>query len=1024
METQSSAPMEHQYMCSECGQLYNTLEEVLLHQQTHVGLHVYVCPEIADSEMKELGLAHPGGSAESRFQCLECGQLLSSPDELLQHQGLHAKEGLVCGKLEIGSFSLTEDSHHYECSECKQIFTRTEEAVSHQQQHAKEYLGSADYVEFAVHNCESLHQMLIGEQFQQCSECGQLLSTMEQFLQHQGLHTKAAPTENTEDAEAVSEGECAGLDSVARYMCGDCNADFPSPHLLLAHQTTHGKECPMHGLARDTGSSDCCQGWQEGSGSGPEQPASSPRAQEGAWEPGTGDSANHCPRSASPAPQSLNINHNAQGTADLPGTLGGVGTSGLVQGVVGSAAMEIVAVANSGLASGTVEGMELVQGTVGGTGVVPAAVEGPGLVSGGVGVSGAVPGEVRDHCYQNATTLAAREETQTAYNEPYSRLLEAARLQTVSEVPAQPPGEAEGTPAAAPSKVQPLDCAECGKVFTTARRLLQHQKTHLSRAHDCPDCKRSFKKASSLEQHLRSHKGEVLYLCTDCGKGFSTEAALVQHRRLHTDDPLHRCGECGKAFNNMTKFLYHRRTHTATAAAPGKTASGPAKKEGERKELAAASGLEPTVPAQEEPGATPAAPGARPSTVLVYECGLCGKEFGKQSQLLRHRRLHNCERRHKCQVCGKAFRKPVHVKNHMRTHTGERPFQCAECGKTFTTLANLMRHHQTHTGERPYKCEFCGRAFAQSSNLQQHRRIHTGDLPFKCPDCPKAFARASKLLLHRYCHTGELPYTCSDCGKGFTRQRRLELHRLLHTGEVPHRCPDCGRQFADGSKLEEHRCSGRCADSHDCKSCGKRYHSLGSLQLHERSHTGERPYGCRQCGKTFTSAGSLSLHERRHTGERPHPCHECGKRFGSSSSLLLHRRIHTGERPFKCGDCGKAFKQSNHLREHRRTHTGERPYKCEICGKGFVQSMHLLDHRRIHTGERPHPCGKCGKSFKTPSNLRSHRRTHTEPHIVCTEYGEAFAIIESSEAIPTTIVETIEIYQATLDDSIQVDGFV
>ncbi|XP_072325194.1 uncharacterized protein [Scyliorhinus torazame] len=987
METESSAVIEHQYMCSECGQLYNTLEDVLLHQQTHVGLHVYVCPEMAESEIKEMELTHSMCETENRFQCVDCEQLVGTAEELLQHQELHAQDSLVCGKLDIGSFSLPEGTHHYACSECTQIFVSSVEALAHQQMHSKQDHGIAEYVEFGIPEGENLHEMFIGEQLQQCSECGQLLSTMEDFLQHQGLHTKALAQESADNPVPESqetEETHVVLESVPQYLCPDCNVSFTVPHQLLIHQASHSTASAIHSLPCDTMTLNCDGGPSECSASDSERPSPPPANQGDVQRSNAAASSGCCTESHNPVPMPLEVDNTGQGTAVLQPAAGGVGSQGFV----------------------------------------PEAVGGSDLVSGAVG----------DHSYESAVALVEPEGTQLVRNEDYSRS-DSLGLHTdvrpQLQEPVGQPAEPAGLPAPCANceeeeqptsrKNQPLGCAECGKVFTTARRLLQHQKTHLSLAHDCPDCKRSFKKASSLEQHLRSHKGEVLYLCTDCGKGFNTEVALVQHRRLHTDDPLHRCAECGKAFSNMTKFLYHRRTHSSTMTA-GKAAA-PVKKESENKEVLAAPTVE-TVDVRQRMHNVPPATEVLPSTVLVYECGFCGKEFGKQSQLLRHRRLHNCERRHKCQVCGKAFRKPVHVKNHMRTHTGERPFQCAECGKTFTTLANLMRHHQIHTGERPYKCEFCERAFAQSSNLQQHRRIHTGDLPFKCPDCPKAFGRASKLMVHRYCHTGELPYKCVDCGKGFTRQRRLELHRLVHTGEVPHRCPDCGRQFVDGTKLEEHRCSGRCAKVYECANCGKRCNSLGNLQLHERSHTGERPFGCSQCGKTFTSTTNLTLHERRHTGERPYHCHDCGKRFGSSSSLLLHRRIHTGERPFKCTDCGKAFKQSNHLREHRRTHTGERPYKCETCGKGFVQSMHLLDHRRIHTGERPHPCTKCGKSFKTPSNLRSHRRTHMEQTIVCTEYGETFAIIESTESIPTTIVETIEIYQATLDDNIQVDAFV
>lgn len=79
--------VQHQYMCSECHQLFNTLEEVLMHQQIHTG---------QEGEEGEAGeaMAIQGISeyGDSQYQCLECGALLRNPDELLLHQELHMRE--------------------------------------------------------------------------------------------------------------------------------------------------------------------------------------------------------------------------------------------------------------------------------------------------------------------------------------------------------------------------------------------------------------------------------------------------------------------------------------------------------------------------------------------------------------------------------------------------------------------------------------------------------------------------------------------------------------------------------------------------------------------------------------------------------------------------------------------------------------------------------------------------------------------------------------------------------------------
>lgn len=76
--------MEHQFMCSECHQLFSTLEDVLIHQQIHTG---------QDGEVEAVTVQGvPEFEQAQHYQCLECGSLLVNPEELLQHQEMHMRD--------------------------------------------------------------------------------------------------------------------------------------------------------------------------------------------------------------------------------------------------------------------------------------------------------------------------------------------------------------------------------------------------------------------------------------------------------------------------------------------------------------------------------------------------------------------------------------------------------------------------------------------------------------------------------------------------------------------------------------------------------------------------------------------------------------------------------------------------------------------------------------------------------------------------------------------------------------------
>lgn len=104
---------EHQFMCSECHQLFNTLEDVLIHQQVHTGQEFE--GEIQATTIQGV----PEDGHVQQFQCLECGSLFVDPEELLQHQEMHMQEAGMevqqhgeCGNTLVVCYKGIIHTHH------------------------------------------------------------------------------------------------------------------------------------------------------------------------------------------------------------------------------------------------------------------------------------------------------------------------------------------------------------------------------------------------------------------------------------------------------------------------------------------------------------------------------------------------------------------------------------------------------------------------------------------------------------------------------------------------------------------------------------------------------------------------------------------------------------------------------------------------------------------------------------------------------------------------------------------------
>ncbi|XP_051261960.1 zinc finger protein 574 isoform X1 [Dicentrarchus labrax] len=1078
--------MEHQYMCSECHQLFNTLEDVLIHQQIHTGQE----GEGEGEVMTIQGLPEIGQTQQ--YQCLECGTLLVNPEELLQHQEMHMREAGM-------------EVEHQELCEVLE----TEEAGSE--------AGVSGPVQY------------------QCLDCLALFDSPETWLEHRRTHSRSSTHSTTETMEYVlqPDGTVTPLNNVQNYVLSEQQAGEILAQVLAQQQQQQQQQKKRQSVSKLAAPSRSALLPPVTA-----TPGSATMHLQILTAQALADNSNTPSQRRSKLPPLLPAVARGSsaklenGVQRLELRLASSVQDDTQQQQQQQQPTEVVVIhpyecSECSLLFQTPEDFLQHQGEHF-LGQDKESGE-PGVMSGFEEVRG------REEITEKVEDIRIRvaEKKAAVWAKPQQCELCNRTFTSVNRLTAHKRVHEQGT----------HECPECGKVFKKATSLQTHMRTHSGVArYLCVDCGNGFTTEMTLIMHRKTHTADPLHKCQFCNKTFTNMTKYLYHRRTHlnrdssgTPVPVSMVAAPRRASLSALAILQRAReknSHTdeskikllapltedeiekmeedPTASSQSEVEGGEVENNGEDNNMevsappegntddpqqvedATKSGLA-TNPAPPDntgvgvtSGSTDSAEGASAasSDKGPFSCRSCSKTFPSQLQLVHHRRKsHVTERNFICGICGKSFKKHIHVRNHIRTHTGERPFQCSDCGKTFSSLANLMRHNLIHSGVRPYRCDVCHRSFSQSSNLRQHSLLHSNAAALCCPDCPATFRWPTKLAAHRYTqHPGApAPFPCPHCEAGFLTRRQRDSHcleqhpTLVQAGSGIEMGKETDKQAESGKDQTSEPSTSTTVETEpgdstslvrgglDCNICGKKLNSPANLRLHRLSHFALGP-GRPRCT----------------TGKRPkaHQCPVCGKLFVSSSGVALHQRVHTGERPFPCQVCGKRFRQNTHLREHLRTHSGERPFRCEVCGKGFIQSMHLAEHRRTHTGERPHVCPQCGKAFKTFSNLRNHKKTHARqqrldeeaaaqaametssavavvdasavelangqpqliqiqtsdlqqaqgtPTIMCNEFGETIAIIETSEGGALPLEQALEIYHTALEnglamDTVAVDG--
>lgn len=511
-------------------------------------------------------------------------------------------------------------------------------------------------------------------------------------------------------------------------------------------------------------------------------------------------------------------------------------------------------------------------------------------------------------------------------------------------------------------KLEDLQCATCLAHFNSKASLRAHQKLCRKKDRQAVDCKTE---PSENSDTLKSHEysmdlstqenSEQITVKAEVNETDSMELKMVNPISVDNlenqsgTDLKYKCNKCDRSFSVVGALNFHKRIH----------AEGP--KSVTKAKLPMSVMLK--KPKQEE------------STKGLFHCSDCGRRFISNSALGSHKRWHK-ERKFSRSL----LKDDDSLSVSHKTEGG--PFQCYKCGKQFFNLCVLQRH-QTFNPQCQTKTEPDSNKSVESNSTQSS---HISE--FSCPLCHKIFLQGSLLAAHyENEHSGTLE-AADHQGDGLTsvdpvaQQVEVNFSKREFVSKTlkpkAHQCPLCSMTFAKARGLRAHkwqahskRTKGKnllplgakresVASSSEVKKTADTPAELGSAVMVKNIPDGRgkkkirsdpqpmKSVTCLDCGMQFSFAGALIDHKKVCPGlmkskQEPQIC----ETMADVSPPLSRLSEHTSKCLFKCDNCGKAFQTEEQLGTHK-TKAKSRPYCCALCCHGFWTENQLQQHLAWH----------------------------------------------------------------------------
>ncbi|XP_044063580.1 zinc finger protein 729 isoform X1 [Siniperca chuatsi] len=578
-------------------------------------------------------------------------------------------------------------------------------------------------------------------------------------------------------------------------------------------------------------------------------------------------------------------------------------------------------------------------------------------------------------------------------------------------------------------------CELCNRSFRLFSSLLRHQVVHNDQllpppiksfqhqveqlkknTYSCPDCGKLFSRAKALQFHMKSHGYETGHLpssprstvtlenlqCATCLAHFNNKASLRAHQKLciKRDSQAVDC-KTEASENNDTLKLHKDSMDVSTQGSSEqitvktevKDHSGGLKMENQ----SGVGNLE------------------NPSTTnLKYKCKKCDRSFSVVGALNFHKRIHADGYK---SVAKAKLAVSVMLKKPKQEEPSKGLFHCSECGRRFMSNSALGSHkrwhkekkfsrsllkdddlksvgHQTESG--PFQCHKCGKQFFNHCVLQRHQMFNpqcqtktesepdsNKTVEFSCLECNKTFVQGSLLAAHCENEHSNTLESGDHQGDGLTLVDQVpEQAGSESTSSTlktkAHQCPLCSMTFAKARGLRAHKWQAHSKRKGKNKVLYKVPLSTKKESIASSSEVKKTEDSPAVDNGTVTLKNSPVGRGKKKIRSDPPPvtsvtCLDCGKQCSSAGALLDHKKVcleskqeiqtpeataevspplsrlseHTAKCLFKCDKCGKAFQTEEQLGTHK-TKAKSRPYCCALCCHGFWAENQLQQHLAWH----------------------------------------------------------------------------